>query len=434
MTRTAAILAMLLLGWTAQAGPVTPGRTAALPSAEDADKAVEAAESAAKSTGVADKARPEILYKLMDALATAAEVAGPNEKGSTMRARAVEVGKELREGFPAYDRMPGVLLLEGEALAALGRRSEALARWTEITQSHAASPAAQDAWSRTGDMWFEQAGLDQAIKAYDMAAKAGPGSRLWPWAVYRRAWCRVNLGDFAAALVDFETLIDAPGTDPYLVKVRAEAEKDWVFAFAATADPADAPKRVAARFPGRERPFLLRLADAYDKQGRSQHAVRQWRALVDQAALPERVDLLVRIARATLTIGDRRGSMVAIEDLAQVIRGARPSKDVTQAELANPDAAAEKLVREVCISWVKEQQKTRAEDMRTQAIDVCGLYLELWPQAPMAPEARLSRGSALLDAGRKAEAVIELEAAMSSHPVAASRDAARMLLDRARTR
>ncbi|GMV40398.1 MAG: hypothetical protein AMXMBFR64_21140 [Myxococcales bacterium] len=427
------IVVALALTWgIAHASPVTPGRAAGLPTAEEADAAVEAAEAAAKAPADAD--RGELLHKLVDALVTAAQVAGPNAKGSTYRARAVEVAKGLREGSPGYARLAEVLLLEGEALAGLNRRSEALARWDDVTKSHGSTPAAQDAWSRIGDLWFDQAGLDKALHAYDMAAKAGPGSRLWPWAVYRRGWCHVNLGDFAAALADFEALLDAPGTDPYLLKVRAEAEKDWVFAYAAASDPADAPKRVAERFPGRERPMLLRLADSYDQQGRTQHAIRQWRALVERAAIPERVDLLVRVVRGTLAMGDLRGTVSAIDELTRLIKGARPSKDVTQADLAGPDAAAETLVRQICVDWVSEHRKTRDREQATRAIDVCGLYLELWPHAAMAPEVRLSRGSALLDAGRKAEAIVELEAAESTHPVAASRDAARMLLDRARSR
>lgn len=424
----------LVVAAAPEARAVTPGRAATLPSPDEAKAAIDSARSAVETAAAGSEARAEALHRLADALATGALVVGPTAEGTAFRKEAAEAARSLREEHPGYARSAEVALIEGEVLLGLGQKSEALARWTGITASHPGTRQAQDAWVRIGDTWFDQAGLEQAKAAYDAAAKAETGNRLWAWAVYRRAWTHVNLGDFPGAVADFELLLGHTGTDPYIAKVREEAEKDWIFAYSAVSDPAEAPKRVAARFPGKERPMLMRLADAYDQQGRSQHAIKQWRALVDGAAPPERIALTVKIAGASLATGDRRGTLEGLREIATAVRGARPDKTITQQALAGPDEAAEKLTREVCRTWVAEHQKTKSADVLDQAIEACGLYLELWSHAPMAPDVRLSRGSALLDAGRTTEAIAELEAVVANHPVSASRDAARMLLDRARSR
>lgn len=419
--------------------PLTPGRTAAPQDKDEALAAVKAAEDAVKALGPADPKRAEALHTHVDALLTAvAGLEGTNAPlVAELRRAAVEAATEVRTRFPAYPRRAEVLLLEGEALLGMGDRQTAMARWQEVTQD-AASPAALDAFVRLGDLYFEAAQMKQAIEAYDGALARSHEGRLARYALYRRAWSRFNLQDYAPALADMQALIEAaraPGADAYLTKLGAEAGTDWAFMYSTIGDPRSAEASVRALFPDTADVQLARLADAYDKTGRFAHAVRIYSGLVDKATMGsiDRLDLRVKLASTALALGEKRSALGKLQDLAKATADLRRAG--VDAKAFEPvEKRAEALLRKTTLQWLAEASKTRAPDLRQAAFDLAEAYLAAFPSHRLTPEVHLAYGTALLDAGKVDQALRELSIAAETHPETNARDAARMLMDRARDR
>jgi soluble lytic murein transglycosylase len=115
-------------------------------------------------------------------------------------ARAVAILRPLVERCAEGPLRADALQSLGDALAARGRRDEALAAYQRLALEQAGSPLAAQALFSSAELLAGSGRLADAAAAYADAAREATGSDLAFEAIFRAAWIARKLGDTAGAI------------------------------------------------------------------------------------------------------------------------------------------------------------------------------------------------------------------------------------------
>src|SRR2546426_1149787 len=119
-----------------------------------------------------------------------------------------------------------------------GRDREAIGVARELTRRFPRSPWAPASHVFIGEHLFDAAKLDGALKEYRAAAEA-PYDDVYPYALYKAAWCRFNQGAFTDAMKLFKRVVDISekSGDVNKVQLAREARRDYVLAYSRLGRP-----------------------------------------------------------------------------------------------------------------------------------------------------------------------------------------------------
>src|SRR5207302_887272 len=117
------------------------------------------------------------------------------DRAQQARSEAIARFRELWKKYPQAPRLDEALFFLADSLQESGDEPGAVAATRELTRRFPNSRWAPDAHVFTGEQLFEQARLDAALAEYRAAAKVET-AEVYPYALYKAAWCLFNKKEF----------------------------------------------------------------------------------------------------------------------------------------------------------------------------------------------------------------------------------------------
>ncbi|HEY6907958.1 MAG TPA: tetratricopeptide repeat protein [Myxococcales bacterium] len=340
------------------------------------------------------------------------EAAAANDRRAAADARAEAVARyrERLKKFPDAPRTDEALFFLADTLQDSGRDQEAVAAARELTRRFPRSQWAPASHVFIGEHLFDQAKLDAALKEYRAAAEV-KDDEVYPYALYKAAWCRFNQSAFADAMKLLHRVVQVSekSGDVNTVQLAREARRDYVLAYARIGKPEAARDEFARVFgagPG------LKMLEQYGKllfdTGRDPEAQLVHRQLLalhgdNPAAALDQTRLLMLAQRG----GKRRDLLVEAQRLVDTFRRVR--KDDKDDSLDEANRRGEETLRNLAVQIHNEARKTHLDETWAAARALYGDYLALFPDAPDAYDLRYFYGELLYSRGFKAEAAEQYE-------------------------
>src|SRR5256885_6625729 len=288
----------------------------------------EQAEALARLAGLLRARGLELTVRAQAAADSSDEAAAAKDRRAAADARAEAIARyrELLKKYPHAPRTDETLFFLADTLQEAGRDPEAIAVARELTKRFPRSVWGPATHVFIGEHLFDAAKLDAALKEYRAAAEV-PDDDVYPYALYKAAWCRFNQSAFTDAMKLFKRVVDISTSsgDVNKVQLAREARRDYVLAYSRTGRPDSAKEEFARKFgaqPG------LRMLEQYGKllfdTGRDPEAQLIHRQLLvlhadTPAAALDQTRLLILAQRG----GKRRDLLSESKQLAETVHRVR---------------------------------------------------------------------------------------------------------------
>jgi len=351
-----------------------------------------------------------------------AGAARDRREAAEARDEAISRYRELLRKYPDAPRTDEALFFLADVLQEGGRDAEAVTAAQELTRRFPRSVWAPASHVFIGEHLFDTAKLADALREY-RAAAAVPGDDVYPYALYKAAWCRFNQGAFTDAMKLFRRVVEVSekSGDVNKVQLAGEARRDYVLTYARSGRPEAAKEEFARKFgaqPG------LKMLEQYGKllfdTGRDPEAqliARQLLALHGDApaAALDQTRLLAIAQRG----GKRHDLLAEAKTLVDVFlrvraRTAReegkPGAGQRDEATEEADRLGEETLRNLAVRIHNEARKTNLDETWAAARALYAEYLTLFPDAPDAYDLRFFYGELLYARGQRAEAAGQYEA------------------------
>jgi TolA-binding protein len=338
------------------------------------------------------------------------------------RAEAIARYHELLRRFPAWPRQDEALFFLADTLQDSGDDDEAVTAAAELVRRFPTSTWAPDSHVFLGEHLFEKAKLADALREYRAAAEVKT-AEVYPYALYKAAWCRLNQGAFADAMKLLHDVVQvslgraartAAGRSPGVVtaaskvQLAREARRDFVTVYARAGRP-EAARDEFARLFGKD--DGLRMLELYGRllfdtgrDAEAQAVARQLLELHDHSAgaALDQTRLLLLAART----GKKREFIREARALVEVFRGVRAHEvgETQQEAIAEAERLAEGELRQLAVRAHNEAKKTGVDETFAAAKELYADYLALFPKAEHAYELRFFDAELLYGLGEKPEA------------------------------
>ena len=144
--------------------------------------------------------------------------------------------------FKKYERMDEVLFKLAYLLTSVKKEDQAREFFLRLIKDYPNSKYIPDAYLSFAEFYFDKAEMDAALKFYEKVEQF-PKASVYPYAVYKKGWCYVNLGDYKTALETFVGVVrmvqeHKANVNPHQAKaLEKEAKKDIVKAYSHVGGP-----------------------------------------------------------------------------------------------------------------------------------------------------------------------------------------------------
>lgn len=289
--------------------------------------------------------------------------------------------------FRKYDRMDEVLFKLAYLLQSVKKEDQARDFFHRLIKDYPNSRYVPEAYLSFAEFFFQKGEMENALKFYERVEQF-PKSPVYGYAVYKKGWCWINLGDFKKALQIFVDVIrlakeGKTGDKRQNQALEREAKKDVVKAYArtpgATADKAwEFFQRVGGDFAPK---MIEALGELYWEQGMFGESTKVYRKIISlNPESPRLCEWQNKIVRNTLSQGTKRDQVQEIQRLGaaygRVSKGQSIKKDVLE-ECKN---AYHDTTKELALIWHKEAQKTKNPDTYQLVKFVYKEYLDHFPK------------------------------------------------------
>ncbi|MFL5419498.1 MAG: tetratricopeptide repeat protein [Myxococcales bacterium] len=339
------------------------------------------------------------------------------------RTEAISLYRQLLQRYPRAPRLDEALFFLADTLQDSGKDDEAVQAARELTRRFPKSQWAPASHVFIGEHLFDKSKLAQALAEYQAAARVET-DEVYPYALYKAAWCRFNQSAFHDAL---ELLTKVVGVslggeaanpveqgEPSKVQLAREARRDFVIVFARVGKPEAAREEFARRFgrvPG------LKMLELYGKllftEGRDPEAQLVHRQLLEihgdrPAAALDQTRLLMIAARSGKRKDLLREAQALVETFQRVRRA--PASPDEKEHVDEAQSHAEETLRTLAVATHNEARKTQLDDTLAATKALYTDYLTLFPDAKDAYEMRFFDAELLYGLGEKAKAAELYEA------------------------
>ncbi|MCK6523657.1 tetratricopeptide repeat protein [Myxococcota bacterium] len=327
------------------------------------------------------------------------------------QAQAARYCEALLQRHPGYARADEALYLQAVTRQALGDEVGALESLTTLVKTYPSSPRAPEAYVLLGERYFDLGNPHKAKLAYSKVL-AWPDHPLYPFAIYKLAWCDYNVGEERAAIEGMKRVVALSDKG----ELRDEALVDLVRFFADAGELEEA--MIYFRSLGEERlirDLLSRLAVIYVEQGKAEEAVITYRRLIaEDPNAPGAPDYQNEIIQAYRKIGKKEDTLAEIDKLRRTYG---KTSAWARANATNQDAIneamrfIEKNLRSVALDYHSEAKKlgTGANARKTYdlAYSAYSTYVEEFPSGEHAYEMRYAFGELLYTLKKFDEAYVQ---------------------------
>src|SRR5215471_2235400 len=303
--------------------------------------------------------------------------------------------------FKKYERMDEVLFKLAYLLTSVKKEDQAREFFLRLIKDYPNSKYIPDAYLSFAEFYFDKADMDAALKFYEKVEQF-PKSSVYPYAVYKKGWCYVNLGDYKTALETFVGVVRMSTEGKVNVgqaqkeALIKEAKKDIVKAYAHVGGP-DKAWEFFQRTGGDFAPKMMEaLAELYWEQGKFPDSTRVYRKVISMNMDSPRIcEWQNKIVRNTLSSGTKRDQVQEIERLGAVYDKVAEMKGVKKDQMEECRNSFHDTSKELALIWHKEAQRTKNTD--TYALDkyVYKVFLDHFPKDKDAYEMSFYYGALL---------------------------------------
>ena len=287
--------------------------------------------------------------------------------------------------FKKYERMDEVLFKLAYMLTSVKKEDQAREFFLRLIKDYPNSKYIPDAYLSFAEFYFNKGEMDSALRFYEKVEQF-PKSSVYPYAVYKKGWCYVNLGDFKTALESFVGVVrmtqdKKANINPAQAKaLEKEAKKDIVKAYSHVGGP-DKAWEFFQRTGGDFAPKMMEaLAELYWEQGKFAESSRVYRKVISQNMDSPRIcEWQNKVVRNTLSQGSKRDQVQEIQRLGAVYDRVADMKAIKKDQLEECKTAFHDTSKELALIWHKEAQKTKNPDTYVLAMLVYKDFLERFP-------------------------------------------------------
>ena len=221
--------------------------------------------------------------------------------------------------------MDEVLFKLAYLLTSVKKEDQARDYFLRLIREYPNSKYIPDAYLSFAEFYFNKGEMDNALRFYEKVEQF-PKSSVYPYAVYKKGWCYVNLGDFKTALETFVGVVrmtqDPKASNISKAQKQAlekEAKKDIVKAYSHVGGP-DKAWEFFQRTGGDFAPKMMEaLAEMYWEQGKFAESSRVYRKVISMNMDSPRIcEWQNKVVRNTLSQGSKRDQVQEIQRLGAV--------------------------------------------------------------------------------------------------------------------
>ncbi|MCG5051688.1 MAG: tetratricopeptide repeat protein [Myxococcales bacterium] len=302
--------------------------------------------------------------------------------------------------FKKYARMDEVLFKLAYLLQTVKREDLAREVFHELIKDYPNSKYIPDAYLSFAEFYFQAGEMDAARKFYERVEQF-PDSSVYGYAVYKKGWCYVNLGDFKKALEIFVGVIRLTeqgkgGNKGQREALQREARKDVVKAYARVGGPDKAWEffqRVGADFAPK---MMEGLGELYWEQGMFGDSTKVYRRIISLNLSSERIcEWQNKILRNTLSEGKKSDQVQELQRLGEAYELVSKKKNVKKGVMEECKNAFHDTTKELALVWHKEAQKTKNTDTYELVRFVYNEYLKYFENEPTAGDMMFYYGEVL---------------------------------------
>jgi len=266
--------------------------------------------------------------------------------------------------FKKFGRMDEVLFKLAFLLQTVKREDQAREVFHELIKDYPNSKYIPDAYLSFAEFYFAKQEMDAALKFYERVEQF-PNSNVYGYAVYKKGWCWINLGDYKKALEIFVKVIkiaEGKKGGQWDALVR-ESKKDVVKAYARVGGP-DKAWEFFRRVGGDYAPKMIEgLAEIYWEQGMFADSTMVLRQIISINPKSDRIcEWQNKILRNTLSSGKKSDQVQEIERLGAAYRMVSQMPEAKKNVLEECKNAFHDTTKELALIWHKEAQKTKNQD------------------------------------------------------------------------
>lgn len=299
------------------------------------------------------------------------------------RERTVDTYKIVEKKFPDSPKLDEVLYYLGLHLTLVGRDEDGYQHYVKLIQKRPNSTYIPDALVNIGEYFFNRNEFDTAFAFYDKVMTGFPTANVYGFAMYKKAWCHFNMGEYDEALDAFLRVIqysdsDAASKLTSRFELKKEAQKDLVRAYSMTGNPDRALMFFKEIAPEIYMDLGSSLADLYASQDKAKDAIALFKYLIKEQPSSYKVLHYQRqIVNATYRGQDKKATVTEVERMLALYQKIGPSAPPDW--LAAEKSEVEGELRIIATTWHKEAQKTLDEFTLDQSHHLYREYLRLFP-------------------------------------------------------
>lgn len=305
------------------------------------------------------------------------------------RKRALDIYRRILDQYPRYERRDEVLFVFGHNLYESGSREQGVASYRTLVDQFPESRFVPDAYVQMGEHYFASNDLPQARAAFEKAASFRL-PKLYPFAVYKLAWCDYNAGAYGAAIARFHEVISYSEGEMRgdRVQLRNEALRDIVLAYAHLDAVEGAIPYLSEKAGPGATDAVEKLASTYFDAGKFEQSIRVYRILLERAPGHERAPAWQQKILLCFDKLNRRDEVAS--EMKRLVNGYGPDSGWAKANAEKKAAIAEasnlteSALRELVQDYHQEATKTKSAATYRLARDIYRQYLETFPRSEAA--------------------------------------------------
>ena len=187
--------------------------------------------------------------------------------------RAIEIYKRIQARFEGFRNMDIVIFNNAYAHQQIGEEKEAEALFAKLIEKFPRSPLVPDAYLASGEIAYGRRAFSTALEHFK-AIRRYPQARVYPYGMYKAAWCFYNMQDAESGMKQLEDVVKfgrqvAEQKLDSKLDLRKEALNDLALFYTETRAAADAVGYFIAQAQDLEpAPYILRSVELYKRHSR----------------------------------------------------------------------------------------------------------------------------------------------------------------------
>jgi tetratricopeptide (TPR) repeat protein len=270
--------------------------------------------------------------------------------------------------YPKYNRMDEVLFRLAYLLQSIKKEDQAREFFRRLIKDYPQSKYVPNAYLSFAELYFQKGEMEDAGKFYEKVTQF-TNSSVFGFALYKKGWVEINLGNFKNALEIFVKVIQLcqNGKIPknQAGPLEKEAKKDLVKAYGRTpgANP-DKAWDFFQRMGGDYAPKMLEsLAELYWEQGMFPESSKIYRKIITlNEKSPRLCEWQNKILRNTLSAGSKKDQVQEVKRLGNVYEAMLKKTDVKKDVMSECKNSFHDTGKELALIWHKEAQRTKNSD------------------------------------------------------------------------